>query len=148
MLPQLTTVLYNTWCYSWQQTTHMMVHFHGSLSAGPIHSQCLAYVPPMGSLCLARGHSSGCLRSSGAGGLPGPSPAPPSAPCTLCLLERQLGALLRGPRGASVSPGEVVRNLHLFSKSFVRGRQEDSHEVGAGGACWRGPGEGGRSMLG
>lgn len=82
----------------------------------------------MGSLCLARGHSSGCLRSSGAGGLPGPSPAPPSAPCTLCLLERQLGALLRGPRGASVSPGEVVRNLHLFSKSFVRGRQEDSHE--------------------
>ncbi len=113
-----------------------------------MHSQCLAYVPPLGSLCLARGHSSGCPRSTASGGLQGPSPAAPSAPCTLCLLERQLGALLRGPRGASVSPGEVVRNLHLFSKSFVRGRQEDSHEVGAGGAWGPGPGEGGSRVLG
>ncbi|GFR46995.1 hypothetical protein Agub_g8649 [Astrephomene gubernaculifera] len=79
--------------------------------------QCLAYLPPLGHLCLSRGHSSACPRSSSASG-----------PCTFCLLERQLAALLRGPRGSSLSPGEVVRQLPCISRCFVRGRQEDSHE--------------------
>ncbi|KXZ46653.1 hypothetical protein GPECTOR_41g617 [Gonium pectorale] len=82
--------------------------------------QCLAYIPPLGHLCLIAGHSSTCGRSSAAAGS-GP-------PCTFCLVERTLGSLLRGQRGGPVSPGELTRQLHLFGRTFVRGRQEDSHE--------------------
>ncbi|GLC42526.1 hypothetical protein PLESTB_001107400 [Pleodorina starrii] len=98
--------------------------------------QCLAYVPPLAHLCLGRGHSATCPRaatSTASAGRPsgglGPAAAAGAAPCTFCIIERQLAALLRGSRAAAVSPSEIVRNLHLFSRSFVRGRQEDSHEL-------------------
>ncbi|GIL85867.1 hypothetical protein Vretimale_8927 [Volvox reticuliferus] len=95
--------------------------------------QCLAYVPPLAHLCLGHTHSSSCCRTPAAlsstrldgGGLG----ASALTPCTFCIIERQLAALLRGSRSAAVSPSEVLRHLQLFSRSFVRGRQEDSHEL-------------------
>lgn len=79
--------------------------------------QCLAFVPPLGNLLrkdpqgLHRGH--GCHLSSGK--------------CAACLLTKQLIALLtESPR--SIRPIHVVCNLSAFSKTFTRGRQEDSHE--------------------
>eukprot|EP00798_Chlamydomonas_sp_ICE-L_P006655 gene6655-3319_t len=78
--------------------------------------QCLAHIPPLGNLlshqfCL---HGFACPLSR--------------TYCTACMLEDQLKRQL-GCHGQAVRPSAIFNNLERFSKSFVRGRQEDSHEL-------------------
>ncbi|GBF94621.1 hypothetical protein Rsub_06736 [Raphidocelis subcapitata] len=87
--------------------------------------QALAYLPPLGNLCLARAHARGC-------GLPQGS-------CTACKLEEQLARLLTrsgggglgggGFGGGADAPEALHRALPVLNRSFVRGRQEDAHEL-------------------
>ena len=106
--------------------------------------QALAHLPPLGELCLRRAHGGGCALQAGA--------------CTLCKLEGALAAILRRGReaaagvgaaaaaagggyggggyggngygaGAVVTPDALHRALPALSRSFVRGRQEDAHEL-------------------
>lgn len=76
--------------------------------------QCLAFVPPLADACQRK------LLHGVAG------PCPGMAKCCCCLTEAQLRNQLQAQ--ATVHPRDIVYNLHLFSKSFERGRQEDSHE--------------------
>ncbi len=80
--------------------------------------QCLAHLPPLGNLCLARLHTShGCRL--------------PTGTCTCCLVEAQIARML-APSMAQRSadtPYGIHRGLGLLSKGFVKGRQEDAHEL-------------------
>jgi len=79
--------------------------------------QALAYLPPLGNLCLARAHRRACTL--------GPN-------CVFCKLEEQLARLLsRPPAGAGCAdaPDALHRALPLIGRAFVRGRQEDAHEL-------------------
>eukprot|EP00197_Chlamydomonas_leiostraca_P010779 CAMPEP_0202874932 /NCGR_PEP_ID=MMETSP1391-20130828/26290_1 /ASSEMBLY_ACC=CAM_ASM_000867 /TAXON_ID=1034604 /ORGANISM="Chlamydomonas leiostraca, Strain SAG 11-49" /LENGTH=266 /DNA_ID=CAMNT_0049556487 /DNA_START=122 /DNA_END=919 /DNA_ORIENTATION=- len=76
--------------------------------------QCLAYVPPLADACLRKqlhGINEQC---------------PGLGKCCCCLTEAQLRNQLHA--SSTVYPRDIVGNLHLFSKMFQRGRQEDSHE--------------------
>jgi ubiquitin carboxyl-terminal hydrolase 36/42 len=76
--------------------------------------QCLAYLPPLANTCLQHGHSRACSLPAGS--------------CTACMLEQQIVRCLKGV-GRSDTPQTIHRNLHLFSRSFQPGRQEDAHEL-------------------
>jgi ubiquitin carboxyl-terminal hydrolase 36/42 len=76
--------------------------------------QCLAYLPPLANICLQRGHSRGCSLQAGS--------------CAACMLETQIIRCLT-TSGRADTPHSIHRNLHLFSRSFQPGRQEDAHEL-------------------
>lgn len=93
--------------------------------------QALAYLPPLGNLCLARAHSRACR-------------LPPGG-CVTCKLEETVARLLSRASPAAVAalgggggggfgggaecPEALHRALPALSRSFVRGRQEDAHEL-------------------
>jgi hypothetical protein len=93
--------------------------------------QALAYLPPLGNLCLARAHRRVCTLAPG---------------CICCKLEEQVARLLTratgggssgfgfgGYGGSGAGPADTPDALHralpALSRSFVRGRQEDAHEL-------------------
>mmetsp|Transcript_34156 Transcript_34156/g.75759 ORF Transcript_34156/g.75759 Transcript_34156/m.75759 type:complete len:777 (+) Transcript_34156:33-2363(+) len=74
--------------------------------------QCLAFLPPIGNLVRdpVGLHGVDCRRD----------------PCMCCLVTQQLSLQLRARQ--ALRPVQIISNLHLFSRSFQRGQQEDSHE--------------------
>lgn len=84
--------------------------------------QCLAHLPPLANLCLAKQHSCSCKLSK------------ENRPCICCTFERQVYSMLSagqhssGYRGA-ISPTGVYNSVHHLNKNLQRGRQEDSHEL-------------------
>ncbi|KAG1681325.1 hypothetical protein FOA52_007371 [Chlamydomonas sp. UWO 241] len=87
--------------------------------------QCLACLPPMSNVLSADTRALHGLHAC---------PLPQrNLPCTACVLSGVLRQLLPGKGrggggGAPVRPSQLVGNLGLVSKVFVRGRQEDAHE--------------------
>lgn len=76
--------------------------------------QCLTHLPPFGNLCLSKYHSRNCNL--------------PETDCSFCILESHVWKAHKCTT-AAISPYPVYNKLHLFSKSLVRGRQEDAHEL-------------------
>jgi ubiquitin C-terminal hydrolase len=78
--------------------------------------QCLAYLPPLANICLAQAHSSRCRLAAQNSG------------CICCHMEAQIRRMLSRAGGAD-APSALHRALPAINKSFVRGRQEDAHEL-------------------
>jgi ubiquitin carboxyl-terminal hydrolase 36/42 len=80
--------------------------------------QCLAYLPPLANVCVAHGHSKRCRLASQNSG------------CVCCAMEAQIRRMLSRTAGAGADvPHSIHRALPALNKSFVRGRQEDAHEL-------------------
>ncbi|ACO65895.1 predicted protein, partial [Micromonas commoda] len=68
--------------------------------------QALTHTAPLAKLCLARRHTANCALTNA------------REPCAFCIIERH-----------AIAPEEVFGNLRLLARHFVRGRQEDAHEL-------------------
>ena len=108
--------------------------------------QALTHTAPLAKLCLARRHTANCALTNA------------REPCAFCIIERHVCAALAprpergrfgggsrfahgGGHGAygggawysshdeAIAPEEVFGNLRLLARHFVRGRQEDAHEL-------------------
>lgn len=81
--------------------------------------QCLAHLPPLANLCLQRQHARSCRFQAANNG----------AGCICCRVEDQVCRMLQRSCNAADTPHNIHRALQVLNRSFVKGRQEDAHEL-------------------